>query len=146
MKSYFPDINVWLALAYRGHRNHPIAAAWFQKLKMEQAIFCRTTQLGFLRLLTNPAVMGEETKGQRDAWAIYDQLRDDERVTFYSEVDPERIETGWRALTASSRFALQQWPDAYLAAFARTAGLTLLTLDKGLARLAGDDCLLLRSE
>ena len=26
MKSYFPDINVWVALAYRGHQHHPVAA------------------------------------------------------------------------------------------------------------------------
>ena len=33
MKSYFRDVNVWLALAYRGHQHHPTAAAWFERLK-----------------------------------------------------------------------------------------------------------------
>jgi len=32
MKSYFPDLNVWLALAYRGHQQHTIAVGWFDKL------------------------------------------------------------------------------------------------------------------
>lgn len=146
MKSYFPDINVWLALAYGGHRHHPIAGAWFEKLDVEQAIFCRITQLGFLRLLTNSAVMGEEIKNQREAWAIYDRLRSDERVSLYAELEPDRIEAEWRALTASRRFASQQWPDAYLVAFARTANLMLVTFDKGLATLAGSDCALLRPE
>jgi predicted nucleic acid-binding protein len=36
MKSYFPDVNVWLALAYRGHHHHPTASAWFEQVEAEQ--------------------------------------------------------------------------------------------------------------
>jgi hypothetical protein len=144
MKSYFPDINVWLALAYRGHQHHATAAAWFDRVEAEQAVFCRFTQLGFLRLLTHPAVMRDEAKTQQEAWKAYDQLSTDARVTFYAETEPERVEAELRALTATSGFAPQQWPDAYLAAFARAANLTLVTLDKALGKLAGRECLLLR--
>jgi len=143
MKFYFPDINVWLALAYRGHHHHASAAAWFERLGAEQAVFCRFTQLGFLRLLTHPAVMCDEVKTQQEAWKAYDQLAGDARVTFYPETEPERVEAVLRMLTTTSRFAPQQWPDAYLAAFARVAGLTLVTLDKALAKLAGGESLLL---
>jgi toxin-antitoxin system PIN domain toxin len=143
MKSYFPDVNVWLALAYRGHQHHPAAAAWFERLKAEEAVFCRFTQLGFLRLLTHPTVMRDEVKTQQEAWKAYDQLASDARVSFYSETEPERVEAALRALTASSRFAHQQWPDAYVAAFATAAGLTLVTFDRALGKLAGKECLLL---
>jgi hypothetical protein len=37
MKSYFPDVNVWLALAYRGHQHHPNASAWFHQVGPEQS-------------------------------------------------------------------------------------------------------------
>jgi uncharacterized protein len=88
MRSYFPDVNVWVALAYRGHRHHPVATAWFQKLEAEQAMFCRFTQLSFLRLLTNPAVMQDDVKSQQEAWKVYDQFLSDERVGFYPEAEP----------------------------------------------------------
>jgi len=103
-------VNVWLALAYRGHLHHPTASAWFERLEAEEAIFCRFTQLSFLRLLTHPAVMRDEVKTQQEAWKAYDQLSSDARVRFFSETDPERVEAALRALTASSRFARQQWP------------------------------------
>lgn len=62
MKSYFPDINVWLALAYQGHQHHSAAVAWFRSLKDGNIHFCRVTQLGFLRLLTHPLVMRNESQ------------------------------------------------------------------------------------
>ncbi|MGH9434506.1 MAG: TA system VapC family ribonuclease toxin [Terriglobia bacterium] len=144
MKSYFPDINVWLALTYRGHQHHAVAVAWFGRVEGGQAVFCRFTQLGFLRLLTHPAVLRDEVNTQQKAWNVYDQLSSDARVIFYPEVEPERVEAVLRTLTATSRFAPQQWPDAYLAAFARVADLTLVTLDKALGKLAGRECLLLQ--
>ena len=143
MKSYFPDVNVWLALAYRGHQHHPTASAWFERVEEGGAIFCRFTQLGLLRLLTHPAIMRDEVKTQQEAWKAYDQLAGDARVCFFSEAEPERVEAALRALTAGSRFAHQQWPDAYLAAFAKASGLTLVTFDKALGKLAGKECVLL---
>jgi uncharacterized protein len=144
MKSYFPDLNVWVALTYRGHQQHRTAASWFDRLQVEVAVFCRVTQLGFLRLLTHPVVMGDEVRTQQEAWDTYDLLVSDARVAFYAERDPDAVESGFRALTATNRFAPQQWPDAYLAAFARAEGLVLVTFDKALSKLAGDDVVLLK--
>jgi toxin-antitoxin system PIN domain toxin len=143
MKFYFPDVNVWLALAYRGHQHHPTASAWFEGVEAEEAIFCRFTQLGFLRLLTHPAIMRDEVMTQQEAWKAYDQLASDARVSFFPETEPERVEAALRALTATSRFAHQQWPDAYLAAFAKASDLTMVTFDKALGKLAGKECVLL---
>lgn len=142
MKSYFPDINVWVALAYQGHQHYSIAADWFNALR-DTAGFCRVTQIGFLRLLTHPVIMGDETKTQKEAWRAYDQLCADPRIDFYLEPEPKDLEKAFRSLTASSRSSAQQWSDAYLVAFARVAGLTLVTLDRALSKLS-DDVLLLR--
>ncbi len=144
MKSYFPDLNVWVALTYRGHQQHNAAASWFDRLQVEVTGFCRVTQLGFLRLLTHPVVMGDEVRTQQEAWDAYDLLASDVRVAFYPERDPDAVESEFRALTATTRFAPQQWPDAYLAAFARVEGLVLVTFDKALSKLAGDDVVLLK--
>lgn len=105
MKSYFPEINVWLALAYQSQEHHAIAAVWFEHVEAEQVVFCRITQLGFLRLLTHPAVMRDEVKTQQEAWEAHDQLSSDARVTFYPEAEPERVEAALRSLTATPRFA-----------------------------------------
>jgi len=144
MKSYFPDINVWVALAYRGHEHHPVAASWFEHLKSDSVGFCRLTQLGFLRLLTHPAVMHDEVKTQLEAWKAYDLLAGDSRVAFYPEPNADDVESELRSLTATDQFAPQQWPDAYLAAFAKVAGLTLVTFDRALGKLAGEHALLLK--
>jgi hypothetical protein len=38
--------------------HHPVAADWFGN-EANDILFCRVTQMGFLRLLSNPAIMGE---------------------------------------------------------------------------------------
>ena len=144
MKSYFPDINVWVALAYRGHQHHPAASSWFEGLRSGTAGFCRLTQLGFLRLLTHPLVMRDEVKTQLEAWKAYDLLASSSRVDFYPEPNSDEVESELRSLTATNQFAPQQWPDAYLAAFAKVAGLMLVTFDRALSKLAGAEVLLLR--
>jgi toxin-antitoxin system PIN domain toxin len=144
MKSYFPDINVWIALAYEGHEHHASAAAWFARLNGEPVYFCRLTQLGVLRLLTHPSVMGEDVRSQIEAWQTYDAFLQDAQVSFHAEADPEQIESFLRRMTSNSRSLAQQWPDAYLAAFARAAGLTLVTFDRGLRQVAGGNTMLLR--
>jgi toxin-antitoxin system PIN domain toxin len=144
MRSYFPDVNVWLALAYEGHQHHESATAWFAKLNGETVYFCRFTQLGLLRLLTHPSVMREDVRNQTEAWETYDSFLQDERVSFRIEADPEPVESALRKLTSNNRSPSQQWPDAYLAAFARAAGLTLVTCDRGLRQMASGNTVLLR--
>jgi hypothetical protein len=144
MKSYFPDINVWLALTYRGHQHHTVAAQWFDQLQNDTACFCRFTQLGFLRLLTYPQIMADEARTQAEAWKVYDDLNSDMRVIFCPEFDPDAIETELRDLTTKARSAPQQWPDAYLAAFAYAENLILVTFDQALSKLARSQVLLLK--
>lgn len=143
MRSYFPDLNVWVALTYQAHRHYGAASSWLNGVMTGIIAFCRFTQVGFLRLLTNAAVMGRDVKTQREAWNLYDALLEDSRIEFYAESDPYDTERRFRSLTATNLSAPQQWPDAYLLAFAQEAGLTLVTFDRGLSTLAEDDVLLL---
>jgi uncharacterized protein len=129
--SRFPDINVWAALTYEGHAHHQIAAKWFATLESDDTlVFCRLTQLGLLRLLTTPAVMGDEVMTQPQAWAAYDRWQQDPRVEFVDE--PTEIEARFRALTRLRQPATKDWADSYLAAFATVGQLTLVTFDRGL--------------
>jgi toxin-antitoxin system PIN domain toxin len=143
MRSFCPDINVWIALSYEGHEHHRIAALWFAGLNGDIAYFCRQTQLGFLRLLTHPSVMRGDVRTQAQAWQAYDVLQTDQRVSFQEEADAGKLESVLRQLTSTGRSSSKQWPDAYLAAFARSAELTLVTFDRGLRSLSGNNSVLL---
>ena len=142
MKSFFPDVNVWIALAYGGHQHHAEAVDWFESLDSETVCFCRFTQLGFLRLLTQPTVMHEDVRTQKQAWQAYDVITQDGRVIFQAEADGDQVDFFLRKLTSSGRPSAKQWPDAYLAAFAHAAELTLVTFDRGLHGMAAESILL----
>lgn len=143
MTSYFPDINVWLALAYEAHEHHRAATVWFAGLQEETAYFCRVTQLGFLRLLTHPSVMRDDVRSPAQAWEAYDVLLTDQRVCFQEEADAGQVEYALRRLSSPKRLSSKQWPDAYLAAFAQSEGLTLITFDRGLRNFSGNSSVLL---
>jgi toxin-antitoxin system PIN domain toxin len=139
--SLFPDINVWVALSYDGHVHHVAAAAWFKALPVDVTLaFCRFTQLGLLRLLTNAGVMSDEVMTQPQAWAAYDRWLRDPRVTLVDE--PPGIEARFRSLTRRRQPATKDWADAFLAAFAAAGQLTLVTFDRGLRARAASTILL----
>lgn len=140
-KSCLVDVNVWIALAYDLHVHHSVALKWFEGLGPEQALFCRATQLGFLRLLTNRKVMRNDTLNQLEAWKTYDRTLRDSRVVFVGE--PTRLEPELRRLTKSSLQSTNLWTDAYLAAFASASGCSVATFDKGFAAMRGVETTLL---
>jgi len=120
-----------MALTYEGHIHHAGARKWFEQLDAEAHIcFCRFTQLSLLRLLTTTAVMGDdEVMSQADAWRAYDRWMEDGRIMLVDE--PPGMEPAFRSMTRKPRPAPKDWADSYLAAFAVTAGLRLVTFDQG---------------
>jgi toxin-antitoxin system PIN domain toxin len=129
---YLPDVNVWLALAFARHPQYPKAKNWFEKLPTAGCSFCRITQLGFLRLATNPKAFGDEAVSLVEAWPKYDALLNDPRVAFIEE--PAGLELHLRGYTRRRTYSPNLWSDAYLAAFARAASLELVTFDKAFAQ------------
>ena len=139
--TYLPDVNVWIALAAERHTLHRKARQWFRSLKDERLEFCRLTQLGFLRLLTNKHVMLEEVMGPSDAWQAYRVLRLDRRIGYSAE--PNELSETWQAFTEGPLSSPNLWTDAYLCAFASAAGLTLVTFDAKIRPTEDVSCLLL---
>lgn len=41
---FLPDVNLWLALTFDSHINHPDAKNWFNGLSEQICFFCRMTQ------------------------------------------------------------------------------------------------------
>ena len=90
--------------------------------------FCRFTQISLLRLLTTEAVMSTDVLSQAGAWQVYGRWLADDRIVFIEEPSP--MEASFRALSQQKRPSPKDWADAYLASFASTAGLRLVTFDQ----------------
>lgn len=130
--SVFPDVNVWVALSSPDHEHFAKAWRWYNSLDQQEVLcFCRITQLGLLRLLTTQIVMGAGTLTQAEAWHAYDRWLSDASAEFLEE--PAGLNTIFRSRTQSPHASPKEWADAYLATFAETAHLTLITFDKVLA-------------
>lgn len=129
--SLLPDVNVWVAMHHQLHAHHNTAQAWYEGLNGPLLVFCRQTQLGFFRILTTAAVMGNETVTQRQCWTIYEKWLTSGFAVEQSE--PPNIGPAFRARTFATEPAPKTWMDAYLSAFAECAGLTLVTFDRALA-------------
>lgn len=136
-----PDANLWLALFLDGHAQNATARRWLAAHPSETLVFCRLTQLAFLRHTTNPAIMGPNVLTQASAWREYERLIDRDEIIFLSE--PNGIEIRWRDYSRSHQRAHQTWTDAYLAAFARGHGLRLVTFDRAMRKYEGTDVLVL---
>jgi len=137
MISFFPDLNVWLALSVASHSHNEEAWNWLALLPAEaRLIFARYTHVGLLRLLTNDAVMGEQTSTLRQAWTIYDRWLEDPRVEFHPE--PRGLETTFREMTSPfATLRASKWVgDCYLLACAKEASAPLVTFDRRLLSFA----------
>ena len=55
---------------------------------------CRVTQMSLLRLITYPAILGEDAVMRSEAWRIVDQIWSDNRVLWAEE--PEQLEAVFR--------------------------------------------------
>lgn len=84
--------------------------------------------------------MNERPLSMREAWKAYDGFLGDERVEFISE--PPTLEYVFRGLSSSTHASPKLWADAYLAAFARECGASLVTFDRSLARRSSANVLL----
>ncbi len=80
MTSFFPDLNVWLALSVAGHTHSREAWNWLGVVPGEaRLIFSRYTHVGLIRMLTNSAAMGEQTLTVQKAWGVYERWLQDPR-------------------------------------------------------------------
>jgi toxin-antitoxin system PIN domain toxin len=119
--TFFPDVNVWLALVVVEHTHAHAARQWAEHASGDWLVLSRITQMGLLRLLTGAA-----------AWRIAEGLLERENIRFVKE--PDGLERDWRNLTPAGHIGPNFWTDAYLAAFARTTGFTLVTFDRGFSK------------
>jgi toxin-antitoxin system PIN domain toxin len=125
------DANLWVALAFADHPHHQIAvAAYRSATEVRPALFCRATQQTFLRLTSTPAFLrlcNATGLTNRDALAMLERFMASKSVSYREE--PSGVAPLWHRLAALDSAAPKIWMDAYLAAFAISGDLQMVTLD-----------------
>jgi len=69
------------------------------------------------------------------AWSCYDKLLNDERV--YYSTESGDLEPLWRRHTNRGAYSPKVWSDAYLAAFAGAARMSIVSFDRGFRQYKG---------
>jgi uncharacterized protein len=135
VKPYLLDINVLLALAWPNHVHHRQAQAWFAEKGHAAFRTCPLTQIGFVRISSNPA-FSPVAVSPAQASALLDRVS----VLPGHEFWPDDI--SWRDASAICQplGGHRQVTDAYLLALATQRGGILATLDRATAALAWGDC------
>ncbi len=104
------------------------------------------TQLGLIRLLTTTKVMalyGNPPLTDEEAWDIYEEFCNDDRVVFAQE--PTGLEDTWKSFALRQTSSPKLWMDAYLAAFAVNAHFQFITTDRAFTQFQGLDALILEA-
>jgi|ERR1035438_617307 toxin-antitoxin system PIN domain toxin len=138
------QFNVWLALAAEAHAHHDRAKAYWEKEAAPVSAFCRVTQLALLRHPTNKAIMGDQTLSPAAAWKKLQEFLALPEVKCL--VEPAGLDERLGDFCNLGRTSPTLWTDGYLAAFAKCAGLRLVTFDHGLSRFKELELLILKPE
>jgi len=132
MQGILVDTSVWVAAFFEEHEFFSQANAFIKsRTAAEPALFCRATEQSWLRLVTTPSLHGlykAPTLTNRDAVDILSNWQSQHRVGCL-HAEPEGIRALWLELAAVPSASPRLWMDAYLAAFAISAGLPFATLD-----------------
>jgi toxin-antitoxin system PIN domain toxin len=135
------DTNTWIALAVETHPQHAAARRWYdaEPLTSGDLLFCRATEISFLRLVTQARVMnpcGVVPLTNAEAVAYLENLYRDPAVAFADE--PPEMRSLWLRLAGVPLSSPHVWMDAYLAAHAIALGAGFVTFDRGFERYKGD--------
>jgi toxin-antitoxin system PIN domain toxin len=127
------DLNLLAALLWPSHEHHAVAHDWFDRRRVDGWATCPLTQLGFVRLVSNPA-FSRDALSVREALSLLVRNLEHPDHVFWS------ADRGVTSLTpmASSLRGHPQVTDAYLLALAHHHGGRVATFDRGLGELAAE--------
>jgi toxin-antitoxin system PIN domain toxin len=122
VKAALLDTNVLLALAWPNHQHHAAAHAWFAAAAKKGWATCAFTEVGFVRLSSNPAYTASAVSPQ-DAATLLQQWTRIKSHRFWASPAADVPAIYARAL------GHQQVNDAWLVEVARRNAGRLVTLD-----------------
>ena len=135
MKTALLDVNVLTALLWPTHEHHDAAHRWFAAREGERWATCALTQLGVVRIVSNPAFSRDALSSVEAVELLADNLTH-ERHEFW--VESLQVPSAVKAVESSLQ-GYRQLTDAYLLALAHRRRGSLATFDRGLRTLAGTD-------
>jgi len=132
------DVNALVALAWDSHIHHAAARAWFAANGVNGWASCPTTESGFVRVSSNPAVLPSAI-GVGEARRVLALLRGVGSHRFLVD-DVSMTDDDVPHLVGH-----RQVSDAHLLTLARRHGMRLTTFDGGVHVLGGRDVELLKA-
>lgn len=126
------DLNVLVALAWPAHEHHTPAQDWFLSRKRSKWATCPITQLGFVRLLSNP-VFSPDALSVREALELLAKNVSQPSHEFWP--DSISVPRALRPLVGDGA-GYRQVTDAYLLALVVRRKGRLATFDRGLVEFA----------
>jgi toxin-antitoxin system PIN domain toxin len=124
------DINVLLAIAWPNHQFHAVARQRLESSSVPWAT-CALTQLGFIRLSSNPAIVASP-KSPLEAVMMLSSMTEDPLHVYYDSLPaPAKSHDAFEGMLGG-----KQVTDAYLLLLARRNHATFLTFDSRLKALA----------
>jgi len=134
VKTALLDINILTALLWPAHEHHEVAHAWFGDRADAPWATCSLTQLGFVRVVSNPA-FSRDALSSVEALALLAENLAHPGHHFWT--DGRHVPTAVKGMEARLQ-GYRQLTDAYLLAIAHRRKGVLATFDRGLRTLAGD--------
>lgn len=131
MKGFLLDVNLLIALLWAQHEHHTAAQRWFAEASRQGWATCNVTQLGFVRIVTNPAFSPDAIRAGQ-AVAVLETNLEHPSHRFW--------EDRWGASALLAPFlprlmGHRQVTDAYLLGLALKHGGRLATFDRGVVGL-----------
>jgi toxin-antitoxin system PIN domain toxin len=133
VKTALFDLNILTALLWPAHEHHEAAHRWFSTRGDARWATCPLTQLGFVRIVSNPA-FSRDALTPAEAVALLAENVEHTAHEFWTE--SLQVPAAVRGMEPGLH-GYRQLTDAYLLALAHRRKGVLATFDRGLRALAG---------
>jgi len=133
VKAALLDLNILTALLWPAHEHHDSAHRWFNARANARWATCALTQLGFVRIVSNPTFSRDALSPVAAAALLRENLAHPAH-----EFWPEDIQVFAIAAMEPRLQGYRQLTDSYLLALAKRHKGVLATFDRGLRTLGGD--------
>jgi uncharacterized protein len=129
--TYLLDVNVLIALSWPSHVHHELAQSWFKRKGRNGWASCPLTQLGFVRISSNPKFVDGAVTPQ-EAIALLASVAVLKNHQFWAD---NLNLVGSNLIPLSHLVGHRQLTDSYLIGLARKYKGKVATLDPGLRSL-----------
>jgi len=133
VKTALLDLNILTALLWPAHEHHDVAHRWFGARASARWATCSLTQLGFVRIVSNPA-FSRDALSPAEAVALLAENLTHPGHQFWTE--SLEVPAALKCMGAGLQ-GYRQLTDAYLLALANSRKGVLATFDRGVRTLAG---------